>query len=90
MMTDDKCLNEIVQGVKRHHGALKAIAEEAGVHRTYVWKVLKGKRKSMRVLEVAAAHLVVRDTELIERQARVRAMLSSSGKKLEQQSPVRL
>lgn len=47
--------------LKNHYGAFTEIAELAGVHHSYVYLVLNGKRKSTAVLTAACKVLAARE-----------------------------
>lgn len=60
-------VEEIRKDVKRHRGAIALIAGRAGRHRDWVWRVLTGKYKDLRVLEIAALVVEELDKEGYER-----------------------
>jgi transcriptional regulator with XRE-family HTH domain len=52
-MTNDE-RNELLDGLRNYHGSLTEVAQRAGVTLEYVGRVLRGKRNSTKVLDIAS------------------------------------
>jgi len=69
---DVKTREKLRRNLKRHRGAIKEVAQLAGVRREFVYMVLKGKRTSLRVLEASSSVLLKRESIRKERLNNVR------------------